>query len=504
MYEATLTIVDDDIWGHLRFGQDILNSGNLAPKDSYSFLTGDSTWFNHEWLSDVSLAFFFHNFGWAGVVCAKAVIILAIVGVLAWSLVKKNATTFDKLLLLLGAVFLLGPSIRTARPHIITCLNVALLLTILKQRKLEGQSLPLWLPLVFAVWSNLHGGCIAGLITVLAWTFFETVLKWRNQSERKLLCFNWAICLGCALAILINPYGFGLFQFVFRTQTGFLIAHKDEVEWQQIPALSIFGLSYLFTLVASIITICISRQKRDPVCLAVWALYALAPFVSFRHLALFSIATIILLGEHICDLLQRRNVTDFKVNPLFLSSTGSINLLFSILILIASFYNTRKLQVAYTLKLPSTAVAMLKHIGAKGNIVCDFEWGEYIIWHLGPRLKVSSDGRLDNAYSPAVRLANSWLRDGVSDWDIIFKRFPVDFALVEKQTPSFDLIKQYPGWTLVYEDEVSGLFCPSSSPYCHQLLSLSKNSKDFANLEPVFLNTTAPKELFAPPSIQVN
>jgi hypothetical protein len=37
-----------------------------------------------------------------------------------------------------------------------------------------------------------------------------------------------------------------------------------------------------------------------------------------------------------------------------------------------------------------------------GRLVLPFDWGEYAIWHWGPRLKVSTDGRRETVYSDAT------------------------------------------------------------------------------------------------------
>src|SRR5690242_18278834 len=44
---------DPDLWGHVRFGADILQHW-LRPRDPYSF-TSDIPWVNHEWLAEVVL-----------------------------------------------------------------------------------------------------------------------------------------------------------------------------------------------------------------------------------------------------------------------------------------------------------------------------------------------------------------------------------------------------------------------------------------------------------------
>jgi hypothetical protein len=47
------------------------------------------------------------------------------------------------------------------------------------------------------------------------------------------------------------------------------------------------------------------------------------------------------------------------------------------------------------------AAAALKAAQARGRAIVEFNWGEYAIWHLGPRLLVSVDGRRETVYSPA-------------------------------------------------------------------------------------------------------
>src|ERR1051326_9609012 len=49
------TVSDPDLWGHLRFGVDLLRTWHLSRADPYSF-TSDIAWINHEWLSELLLA----------------------------------------------------------------------------------------------------------------------------------------------------------------------------------------------------------------------------------------------------------------------------------------------------------------------------------------------------------------------------------------------------------------------------------------------------------------
>jgi hypothetical protein len=44
------------------------------------------------------------------------------------------------------------------------------------------------------------------------------------------------------------------------------------------------------------------------------------------------------------------------------------------------------------------AMSSLKH-AEDGRIVTFFDWGQYALWHLGPRLRVSMDGRRETVYT---------------------------------------------------------------------------------------------------------
>jgi hypothetical protein len=64
---------------------------------------------------------------------------------------------------------------------------------------------------------------------------------------------------------------------------------------------------------------------------------------------------------------------------------------------------------------------------AEGRLVTWFEWGEYAIWHLGPSLRVSIDGRRETVYSERV------LREQMA----IGLGRPNGLAALERMTPEY-------------------------------------------------------------------
>ena len=68
------TWADPDLWGHVRFGGDILRDG-LTVVDPYSF-TSDVPWVNHEWLAEIIMYGAWATGGSAGLIALKMAIIL--------------------------------------------------------------------------------------------------------------------------------------------------------------------------------------------------------------------------------------------------------------------------------------------------------------------------------------------------------------------------------------------------------------------------------------------
>jgi hypothetical protein len=76
------------------------------------------------------------------------------------------------------------------------------------------------------------------------------------------------------------------------------------------------------------------------------------------------------------------------------------------------------------------AVNLLKQSGVSGNLATEFSWGEYVLWHLGPAIKVSIDGRRETVYSQDVYQKNISFMFGTGNWDAVLKDYPTDMALV--------------------------------------------------------------------------
>ena len=106
----------------------------------------------------------------------------------------------------------------------------------------------------------------------------------------------------------------------------------------------------------------------------------------------------------------------------------------------------------------------------RANVAVHFNWGEYVLWHAGPRVKVSMDGRRETVYSDAAYHDNSLFIDGVGEWDRLLERRPrasrgeTDLALVPAGTAVYHLMSMHPDWELVMESGPAALFGRRGSP----------------------------------------
>ena len=79
------------------------------------------------------------------------------------------------------------------------------------------------------------------------------------------------------------------------------------------------------------------------------------------------------------------------------------------------------------------------------------------------------DGRRETVYPDEIYRENLEFIMGTGDWDALLRERETHLALVSKKYPVFNLMQLEPGWPLIYEDSVSGLFVQQGSPLVGQI-----------------------------------
>ena len=112
---------------------------------------------------------------------------------------------------------------------------------------------------------------------------------------------------------------------------------------------------------------------------------------------------------------------------------------------------------------PVGAVETLDQAGVDGNLAVPFRWGSYASWRLAPKIKVSMDGRYEEAYPETTFEMNRafFYRDG-ADWDRLLRQYRVDFIILELRTTRLrpdDLLAR--GYEVVRSDTTAALLVRS-------------------------------------------
>ncbi len=213
-----------DEWWHLKTGKWIMEHRSLPEHDIFTYTADHIEWHNHEWLAQVGMWFVHEQgdrIGWGGirtVILVKSIcILLAFAG---FGLLLARYVN-DPVWAALAVMIAVALARRTfyPRPIFITYFLLALMFWLLIQWRAGHQKRPwIWVMIpVFALWSNLHGGWMAGLVMIgafwldsLATALFPTHRTASDGRALKNLINITILGITCCLAVMINPYGYKL------------------------------------------------------------------------------------------------------------------------------------------------------------------------------------------------------------------------------------------------------------------------------------------------------
>ena len=464
-YRFTQTVADPDLWGHIKFGEIVWRAGTVAVSDPFSYLTAGRQWVNHEWLSEVVFYLVFTTAGAAGLIAMKAGLGVAMMSALYRHLCRQGLSALRAGFLVVAVVHFFLMSLVTVRTLIF---SYPLFLVVLLLVHAAARGRPRWMwavPPLFALWANLHPGFLAGLGILGIWA---TVEIWvRVVSDRQPLVDGrpttreiLLLVTACGLATLMNPHGLTLWTLL--RQTAF-VPRPDISEWHPLVLMTPHGLAYAAFVALALWGTIHSRRRRRASVMAVLVVTALLPLVALRHAPLAALAVAVLAGEHIGNAWGRWISTRPRSGPAGRVSriwfpVGALGAAALLTFGALSHMSCIRITPAIGGSYPARAVALIKQSGVTGNLAIDFDWGEYALYHLGPAVKVSVDGRRETAYSPEIYEENLAFKYGEGDWAALLQKHDTHMALVRTGFPTFNLLKLEPAWRLVYQDPVAALF----------------------------------------------
>ena len=523
VFQFSENTADPDLWSHVFFGKQFVQTGKPTTIDYYSWTAYGQPSFDHEYLGEAVFGLAYMCLGSPGLLLLKVIIGLLTFGIAllmngctvaqiskpAVSPISKSASrttsygrqvwkpaiqqTWKPALHFLhgdsgtmlvawafGALAVVEISFGfAARPQIFTALFLTIELWLLRRIHSKNWRWALMLPPMFALWFNLHGGALAGLVLLFsaaATTSVQIVLfgnpvrfaiyvppalravtaqRAIPASPRTVLVL-WTSAIISAATVVINPHGIELARWLVVS----VLRHPPEIEEWSPTTLGWDHAAFFFCAGLAAAAFILSRRERQLWEAAVLAVLFIVAFRALRNTPLFCIAALALVPPHLANALQRFRTSWQRFEDILRLS--AVRRVITVILAVASagiiaatftlhkkhFWTMEVPRAQY----PVAAIQFIQQHDLHGNLLVYFDWGEMCIWNL-PRSPVSIDGRLDSVYSPAVIDAHWKLYNGEPFDTNALNLARADFALLPSDLAGAKALVQDEKWRAVYFDQ---------------------------------------------------
>ncbi len=443
-------VIDLDIWWHLRTGEWMLLHHAVPHVDLYSGALAGRPWLAYSWLFELLTVKLFQWLGLAGIVAYSSAMVLAIT-VALFHMVRRLQGDFTlAVLLTFAAVYSMG-RLYTPRPWLFTILFFILEMDILIEARKTGRVRELaWLPVIFALWANVHIQFVDGLFVLgLAWVEAVVALWWKGAETRLRPAWMGLALAAGLLGTLLNPYGWRIYQAAFdlATQGGALnlVTELQAMPFRGLP-------DFLILLLALGSAAALARRRRfQPFETALLAFAAVLSFRSQRDIWVMATVAAAILASTITG--SRR--AEFRL-PKW--ATAVAVLAAGLAVLAGSRVmgvNNAQLDTQLAKNLPVSAVEAVRAKGYAGPLFNNYDWGGYLIWAL--RMPVSVDGRAAFYGDKNLdRSAATW--NAQPDWASDAQLTSAGVVIGPVKAPLTQLLRMDPRFHLVYEDKLAAVF----------------------------------------------
>jgi hypothetical protein len=448
----------DTLW-HIKAGQVILQQGSLLTTDIFSHTVFGLDWTSHEWLAEIAMALCHNAAGLPGVVLASFVLV-GLSFTLLFLAARRVANDWSALF----AMAMTAPLIYShllARPHLFTWLLGAMTLYLLIRNDRW-----LWLlPFATAIWSNLHGGVLIGLLLQGVFLCGHLFDNWPGRSVNHWHHW-WAtvrrpayVMLLSLLALGCNPFGYSLLWFPFHVSSAVFSSWINE--WKS-PNFQVFWYARLWIIALVALAAWYGLRSKWT-----WRLLVmLMLYMALGHIRHMSIAAMLLVPWTAMALqtiplrLPTRLRPEENADQLVLSPWSgpfAILALGTLLFVISSFSPAWWQPFAEArFKVPEhfsgEAVRFLEQGYPNGNLLNEYSLGGYLLYALDPPPKVFIDGRAD-MYGERVFSDYVTLTQLNPETEKILRKYDIDWTFFPTEHRLTHYLAGKPGWKESYRDE---------------------------------------------------
>lgn len=402
---ASLMPAQSDTFWQLRAGADTVATGRIPMADTWTHTVNGAPWPNHEWATEVTF-YVLHRVGGFPLLT----FVLACAVTWAWGIAWRLMVGPTLYRVVLAAV-LIVPSAQlwSLRPQVVSLLALLLVVRLL----VSGRDW--WLPLVFLLWANFHGGVLLGFAALAG------ALAGRAIADRRTIRRAALLLAACAAAMCVTPLGIHLW-----TQVGPMVERIRTIqiqEWQP-------------------------TRLSDPWNAPFWAAAVVVPWLTWRRRASLSSSDFIVVGACLAlialGLRTTRNVMPAlmlvgpAVSRLAFANiqTGSARrrehptlnraIVLSAVVILAWTVGRAWSQPAPRLRWrPVSAEARDAIAACPPNLYHLYDHGGYLAWSV-PSQRIFVDGRQDPF--PSTLIKDHLEAEATGNYEDLFRRHQINCA----------------------------------------------------------------------------
>jgi hypothetical protein len=486
---ACFHVCDVDVGYHMRTAQHILAGNGIPTRNTFSYTTPDEPWLLHQWPGTLLFYAPYHLGGVALLIAFKALVATTLM-LLVWAAGRRLAgpkSLWPWWTVTLGV--LIARVRFFERSDLLSALFCAALFYLDVRFNRNRRWQWLGLPLLVAVWSNVHAGVVYGAVLLCALCGAEW-LSWLWRRARALppgpnapdsdVTFRelWVRPLGIVIALLaalisvqlINPNGckvlwFPISQFSDRFWQAIILEYRP-------PSIGQYKLLYL-SLVALAVLQAITWKRLQPKLLLATVAFAYLACHSQRSILFFVIPAMPHLAYMLNELrgalgsvpLAESDETGHRRGFVLLASAW-VALALGVFMRDPTFiFGPGFFHPYYPLEIYSFIQAEVP----PQNLFNDMRYGGSMLWWLYPRFKPFIDGRGDafsvefwsTEYLPVLRLQPGW-QDILNRHNVTGVLLPI----YEDRTlpPLAKELHDNPAWALVAFNDATLLFLQRTAP----------------------------------------
>ena len=463
-----LTQSDGDMSAHIRMGETILSTGHIPTHSLASYTAASEPMVGHAWLSEIFFTFLYRLGGLPMLSVVTGIVVGATHGMIALFLRRRGADPRWAFLAALISLSLASTHWLT-RPHMFSIVGTALTLFLLESNPRYRQLL--FVPL-YAIWANLHGGWLYGLMMIGAFIAGELLealvtseerIEWLGRAKRDGVAFFLA-----AAATLANPFGISLHKEVFSAVTSSTLANnmaeflapnfQDAGQWP-------FLLAVLLTVVLFSYT-----TRRPPLpWLLVIVMSLFFALRSFRNIALFGVSAWPLIALHAARAWPAAKRPFYLFREFARLDPGARIGMLAIpmaVLMLALGLNRGQIGPLTVIPdhfnpkaFPTVAVERARNAGLEGRVFDAWAWGGYIMY-AWPDARLHVDPLKFNA---VTMRSYSLIEDMRPGWQHELDRWNVKTVIVNTASPFAKGLELEPRWKVWYRDSVATVFRPASA-----------------------------------------